>query len=207
MPHLSVATAIEKNKVASEVAFIAMLEITVIDPTNGSIVETLRIAKNSEDITFEGHTWAKGAFEFHITKTAGEVSDMTVTAKDYTRDIQARMQKYGGGTGFPVRVLCVNSANLSQGAEVEEFFEVVKASTKGFDVSFTLGAENPLTMRFPRRMQARDRCPWRYKGAECGYAGSLPTCDYTLQGDNGCAAHSNTLRFGGFPGISPLNSK
>jgi len=28
-----------------------------------------------------------------------------------------------------------------------------------------------------------------------------PTCDYTLDGPNGCRAHHNTLRFGGFPAL------
>jgi phage-related protein len=30
---------------------------------------------------------------------------------------------------------------------------------------------------------------------------SLPTCDFTLFGPNGCAAHNNTLNFGGYPSI------
>lgn len=33
------------------------------------------------------------------------------------------------------------------------------------------------------------KCVHSYKDAECGYTGSLPTCDYTLDGANGCRTH------------------
>jgi hypothetical protein len=32
-------------------------------------------------------------------------------------------------------------------------------------------------------------------------AGGMPTCDYTLDGANGCREHKNTLHYGGFPAI------
>ena len=40
-----------------------------------------------------------------------------------------------------------------------------------------------------------------YKGAQCGYAGSLTNCDGTYNGPNGCLVHDNGTRFGAFPGI------
>jgi phage-related protein len=33
------------------------------------------------------------------------------------------------------------------------------------------------------------------------------TCDLTLQGDNGCASHNNSVNFGGFPGLNNSNNK
>jgi hypothetical protein len=32
--------------------------------------------------------------------------------------------------------------------------------------------------------------------------GIMPSCDLSLQGPNGCAAHNNTQNFGGFPGLN-----
>ena len=78
---------------------------------------------------------------------------------------------------------------------------VTGASAKNYDATFTLGAENPVTFRFPRRRQRRDVCQWRYKSAYCGYTGALPTCDFTMNGSNGCIAHANGPRFGAYPGI------
>ena len=201
--HLSVATVIEKDRIHSDVAFVVGLEIDVIDPEGGSLVETVRLVCNNENITYQGEVYIASNFDFEITQEAGSKAQMSVTANDFSRAIQARMQQYRGGIGFKVRLLVINSGNLSQLPEMKEEFTVIGASAKDYIISFKLGAENPLARRFPFRMQFKDRCQWTYKGTHCGYAGPLTTCDFTLQGDNGCAVHGNTERFGGFPGIKP----
>lgn len=199
--HVSVATAIEKNRIASDVAFVTCIEIEVRDPVTGNYVETVRMVNNNESITYQGHVYTAANFEFEIKAEAGSIPDITVTARDYTQELQVRMQAYGGGVGFQVRMMEVNTGNLNVAPEVEEVMTVVGASAQDYNVTFTLGAENPLTMRFPRRRQFRDRCPWAYKGAECKYSGPLASCDFTLKGANGCVAHANSLNFGAFAGI------
>lgn len=204
--HLSVATVIEKQKIASSVAFVPLLEIDVVDPKTRAFIETLRFARNSEDLNWQGNNYIAGSFDFTTSQEAGAQPSLQVSIVDYTKAVQSRMQAYGGGINFTVRVIIVNTGNMAQPPEVLETFTVVGASAKDFNANFTLGAENPLTMRFPRRRQFRDRCLWRYKGVECGYGGALPTCDFTLLGPNGCSAHSNIPRFGGFIGIG-VNSQ
>jgi phage-related protein len=199
--HVSVATAIEINRIASDVAIVTCMEIDIIDPDTLGLVETLRLVANNESLTYQGQVYTAANFEFSIKQEAGSAPDITVTAQDYSQEIQVRMQAYGGGVGFTVRLMEVNTGNLSQAPEIQETMKVIGASAKDYAVTFTLGAENPLTMRFPRRRQRRDRCPWVFRSAECGYTGGLTTCDFTLQGANGCAAHNNTTEFGGFPGI------
>jgi lambda family phage minor tail protein L len=201
--HLSLASVIDKNRIASEIAWIALMEVEIVNPDTGLYVETLRVANNPEDVTFAGQTFTKGAFEFDMNHEAGSVPQMEVVAKDYTRTIQARMEAYRGGTGFRVRLMVINSGapSLDPRPDIEEEFIVTKAAANNYVVTFTLGADNPLTRRYPFRYQFKDRCPWRYKGVECGYDGDLKTCDFSLQGDNGCAAHGNARNFGGFPGI------
>ncbi|MFP3422090.1 hypothetical protein R0K19_22225, partial [Bacillus sp. SIMBA_161] len=76
------------------------------------------------------------------------------------------------------------------------------ANSQDYTLSFVLGMENPLSLRLPRRMQRRDRCQWQYKGPECKYTGGLKSCDYSLQGPNGCSAHNNEENYAGFPGIN-----
>lgn len=199
--HLSVATIIEANRINSSTAFLIALEIDVIDPVTGSLMDVMRLVKNDEDIAFNGHSFIAANFDIELKAAAGEVPSITLTARDYSQAIQTKMQQFGGGVGFEVRVFVINSGNLDQPPEIMERFKVIKASAKGYIVTFSLGAENPLTLRFPRRLQFRDRCPWRYKSAQCGYTGLMPSCDYTLQGSNGCAAHGNERNFGGFPGL------
>lgn len=198
---LSVGTVIEKNRIASAVAFIFLAEIEVRD-AGGNLVETLRLVRNNEDITFQGNLYTAANFDLTLKEEVGTIPEIQVVAVDYTRAIQARMQEYGGGVGFDVVLILVNTGNLQQPPEIQERFRVTKSSAQGYVVTFSLGAENPLTMRFPRRRQTQDRCQWRYQGPECGYGGGLASCDLSLQGDNGCAAHGNTVRFGAFPGIN-----
>lgn len=199
--HLSVATIIEKNRLHSNVAFVIGLEIDVIDPLTQDLMEVMRLVRNDEDLPYQGHTYVAANFDIEVRAAAGETPAINLNAIDYSRAIQAKMQEFGGGVGFEVRVMVINTGNLEQPPEAVETFKVIKASVKDYVVTFTLGAENPLTLRFPRRLQFRDRCGWRYRSNECGYTGALPTCDYTLQGDNGCAIHGMTANFGGFPGL------
>lgn len=56
----------------------------------------------------------------------------------------------------------------------------------------------------PGRPCSATVCPWTYKSEECGYVGSLPTCDKGIKTANGCEVHfgaGNTLRAGSFPGV------
>lgn len=199
--HLSVATAIEKNRVSSDVAFVPLLEIDVKNPDTNEPVETLYFARNADDIVYRGTTYIRGGFDFDVQEEAGAQPAVTITVHDMTRALMTRMQEFGGGVGFTVRILVINSGNLTQDPEITEQFLVTGASAKDYDATFTLGAENPLLLRFPRRRQFRDQCQWRYKGPECGYAGGIASCDFTMNGGNGCVAHANAIRFGGFPGI------
>lgn len=199
---LSVASIIEKNRLSSDVAFLICLDIDVVDPATGTLVETAHYVRNTETITFNGHTYEPANFDIDLKEESGQLQTVKLTIKDYARIIQQKMQAYGGGVGFGVSLSVVNSAALDHPPEVIEFFEVVGADSSNYVCSFTLGAENVVTKTFPRRRQTRDYCQWRYKGDECGYSGSMTSCDLTLKGANGCEAHQNVIRFGAFPGIN-----
>lgn len=202
---LSVASIIEKNRLSSDTPFLILLDIGVVDPSTGSVAETLRYVRNTEGVTFNGFTYDPASFDIELKEESGSPTSINLTIKDYTRIVQQRMQLYQGGVGSQVTVTVANGAALSKPPEVQEYFEVVAASSNAYAVSFTLGTENVITKAFPRRRQTRDYCQWRYKSAECGYTGNLATCDLTRNGPNGCEAHSNVIRFGAFPGINATN--
>lgn len=199
---LSIATILEANKVSSDVAFIPLIDLEVVDPITGVVAMVLHIARNPEPIVFNGNTYEPGIFDISLKEEAGSAAQVSLTVNDYLQVIQQFMEQYGGGIGSNVTFYLVNTANLAQGAEVQEYFQIVGASSSEYQHSFTLGAENALMVTFPRRRQTRDFCQWRYKSPECGYTGGLATCDLTLKGANGCTAHNNSLNFGGFPGIN-----
>jgi hypothetical protein len=200
---LSVASVIEKNRLSSDVPFLPCLDITVIDPATFATVEVLHLVRNDEDIIYNGFVYKAILFDLELKQEAGTQGSVNLSIVDYTRALQGRMQAYGGGVGFRVSILVVNAGALDQPPEIIEDFEVIGASSADYSASFTLGVENALAKTFPRRKQTRDFCQWRYKDAvTCGYTGGLSSCDLSLQGANGCAAHGNTVRFGAFPGIN-----
>lgn len=202
MNSLSVKTVIEKNRIASDTAFLVTLDIQVIDPATNQPVEMIYLVRNNEDVDFNGNHYVATPFEIDIQRESGKVPTITLAITDFSRAIQARMQKYGGGVGSNVTVMVVNSDALDQPPEVVEYFEVIGAQASKYITSWTLGAESPLNMTFPRGRQLRDRCRYQYKSQECAYQGPLQTCDLSLKGPNGCQAHSNTINFGGLPGIN-----
>lgn len=200
---LSIASVIEKNRLSSDVPFLVCIDIQVIDPITSAFVEMLHLVRNSENITFNGFEYQALMFDINLKSEAGSQSPVSLTVTDYTKALQGRMQAYGGGVGFKVTVMVVNAGALNQPPEVIEDFEVVGASASDYVSTFDLGVESALSKTFPRRRQTRDFCQWRYKDPNtCGYTGALPKCDLSLQGTNGCAAHTNTIRFGAYPGIS-----
>lgn len=199
---LSVASVLEKNRLSSDVPFLILLDIDVVNPDTGAVAETLHLVRNTEQVTFNGFGYDPATFDIELKEESGTMQTIKLSIKDYTRLVQQRMQDYGGGVGFNVSVSVVNSAALTQPPEIVEFFQVIAAESNVYVCTFTLGAENVVTKTFPRRRQTRDYCQWRYKSQECGYTGTMPNCDLTLKGANGCEAHSNVIHFGAFPGIN-----
>lgn len=199
---LSVASVIEKNRLSSDTPWLIALDIGVIDPNTASLVETIHLVRNTEDITFNGNVYQAASFDIELKEESGTQQSVRLAIKDYSKAIQAKMQQYAGGVGFTVTVMVVNAGALDAPPEIVETFEVTGASSANYVCSFTLGAESSLTKTFPRRRQTRDFCQWRYKGDQCGYVGPLTSCDLTLNGSNGCKAHNNVIRFGAFPGIN-----
>jgi phage-related protein len=202
---LSVATAIEANRLASDVAFLALLDIEVINPDTLATVTMRRVVNNADPVTFQGELYEAGRFDVQVKQEGGKQAEVTLSITDHTQGIQAYMEAYGGGIGFNVTLYIVSAAELDKPAEMVVYCQIIGASSAGFTHSFQLGAENVLGMTFPRRRQTRDFCQKRFKvvgPGECNYAGGATSCDLTLKGANGCAAKSNTINFGAYPGLN-----
>lgn len=208
---ISLATALEKSKLASDIPFLVCLDVAVIDPTTRATVETLRIVKNTEDITWNGNVYTAAAFDLELKEESGSQPEITLTVTDYTKTIMQRLEAYGGGVGFGVVVSIVRgdtNTMASDAPEIQAFFEITGTSAQDYVISFQLGASNPLAKIFPRRVQTKNFCTWRYKDpTTCKYAGAMGSCDLTLNGPNGCKQHANAINYGGFPGINNANTR
>jgi hypothetical protein len=200
--YASVGAAIDKAKLASAVTYIALLEIDILDSASGAVVETVRLTHNNENYVWRSNTYIAMPFEFEVNTSKGELPEIKLTLTDMTLAIHGKLEEARGATDSPVRLIVTSSASPDN-AEVYESFTVVQANSDSgsYSIELILGAENPLTLRFPPRLMFRDRCFWKYRGPQCRYTGGLGSCDYSLTGPNGCRAHSNVANFGGFAGI------
>lgn len=198
--HFTIASAIDKNKIDSINAWLVLVDIDVKD-AGGTHVEYVRLVQNNENITYKGNLYTAAEFDIGVNQAMDEEPTMKFTAFDPTGVVRQKMEEYAGGVGFAVTVAIINTANMLADPEIEEVFQVVDASAPGFNVSWTLGVENPLKHTFPPRKQFRDRCMFKYKGLRCKYAGPLPSCDFSKDGANGCRVHNNIPNIGSFGGL------
>lgn len=206
MKNISIASAIEKNKLASNQVWLIALNISVRNPVTGIIDGYIRIVRNDEQVTIDGEVYEPMPFEISFESTIEGMPSVNVVMQDQTQIIQTYMQAYAGGAGFPVTVIAVTGANknaLSSEAELVEFFEVLSGSSDSgnYVCTWSLGVENPLAIMFPRRRQLTDQCSFQFKSQSCGYVGAAGSCDLTLGGVDGCRAKSWAVHYGGFPGL------
>ena len=199
---LSIQSVIEANRLSSDVPFLCLIDVEVVDPDTGVVVTVLNFVHNTEPILFQGTNYAAASFDISIKQESGKQAEASLGIKDLTQTIQGYMEAYGGGIGFNLTVYVVNGARLFEAPEVVEYFQITGATSGDYAHSFTLGAENILAVTFPRRRQTRDFCQNRYKSVECGYTGVLDSCDLSLKGPNGCQAHNNDSNFLAFPGLN-----
>lgn len=191
MISLSAISKAEKNKLSTDSCFLILLEIR--------LQSTIRICYNNENVVWKGQTYQ--AFPFEIGEvTEDQTADPAVSLKvsNVARGMQWYVEDSGGGVGTEVILRVVNSLNMSGNADLEEYFVVTACRIDEQWIDFTLGNGYSAKTRRPLDRYMKNNCPFKYKGIRCGYGGSMASCMHTLAD---CRSHSNSHRFGGFPGI------
>jgi lambda family phage minor tail protein L len=198
MLNLSVAGMLEKSLLSSDGVWLLLVEVAIPDSE-----EPLRLVRNNEDILWNGDTWA--AFNFKLGEITeennGKPQSVPLQISNITQTVQAYVEEYSGLTGTAVTLRVVHSQHLDNTApELEEIFTVQSTTCDSKWVTFYLGCDLSIQVRFPFRRVLKNFCAWRdqYKGIECGYAGALVECDGTLQS---CRDRGNSARYGGEPSI------
>lgn len=201
MLSLSTTAIEEKNKLATDSVWLVALEITI-----PGLSEPVRVVRNNENVTWRTETWVAFPFELQeVSESAvGEVPRVDVRISNVSRAIEAYLQDYdvytknNGFAPITVSIFVLNSKNLADSdPEVEHFFELKQPKTDARWATFTLGAANPFTRRFPQQRILKNFCRFVFKSSLCGYEGSAGTCDKSLVR---CRQLGNSDRFGGFPG-------
>lgn len=205
MKSLSIAHVVDKNRIASDRAWLVALRVHVIDPKSLQQVDTLYLVANDEPVTIDGELYDPAPFDIDASESQDALPVVRVSIRDQSQQVHNYLEAFEGGVGFKVDLIVVmaeSGTTTYSDPELIEYFDVVGASAADYNISWELGVENPLNINFPRRVQYRDQCSFRYKDESCGYSGPLPSCDLTLDGPNGCRAHGNQDRYGGFPGMT-----
>jgi lambda family phage minor tail protein L len=192
----------QKNDLGSTDSFLVLLEITIPDVT-----EPIRVVSNTEDITWNGHSWIAFPFEMEeiSEQSQGEIPRVELRIPNVDRTVEGYLQEYdayvkrNGPADITVGIYVVSTATLDDPTPVvyHEYILVQPTSTHDY-ITFTLGAPNPYRKRFPLNRILKNNCRYKFKQERCGYTGTATSCNKTLVR---CRELNNSTRYGGFPGV------
>lgn len=191
-----------KNQLTQTGVWAVLLQIDI--PGTGSVY----LSSDGVDTAWNGNTWLAFPFEFQEIQitSKGDVPQWQINVSNINGIIGVYAAQYdtyiktNGIDGNVITCECfiVNTNDLTNLTPAySESFQLSSIKADNKSVTFTLGGSNPFTSIFPKRRGLKNFCTFKFKSAECGYAGSQSTCDKTL---STCRSYGNDTRFGGFPG-------
>jgi len=147
------------------------------------------------------YTWT--AFPFEIDTVGdwrkNELPSIVARVSNVARSIQGYIDDADGGVESTVTIYVVHGGNLAELTPLLElYYRVTSTSCNHEWVTFTLSATNIFSRRFPKNTCLKNSCRYKFKDQWCGYSGVETQCDRSLVR---CRALSNSVRFGGFPGV------
>ena len=143
----------------------------------------------------------------------GDLPTLALTVSNVSREIGGTLESYNGLIGQRVKIMLVlmteNQETSPQdplNAILEWDFKITSMAATAEGATAQLGDISLYNVFMPSSRIAKRYCRFKYRDAACGYEGEFPTCDKSLDGPNGCQAHSfdsaaHPDRFGGFPGV------
>jgi phage-related protein len=197
MLSLSLASKLEKNKVSSTGVWLILLEVK-IPQSSGEIV--IRVAYNTEDVTWQNNTYVAFPFELgEITEDGKELPCLDLKLSNVTGIMSRYVEETNGAAGAMVILRVVHSEHLDDPVPaVEEMFNVQTVNVDANYATFRLGAETATTLRRPAGIYQKSHCSNKFKDIKCGYNGAELSCDKTLAR---CRELGNSARFGAEHGL------
>jgi len=198
MRQLPANITLQKNKLNCPDPWLILLDVHLTDGVNTT---TLYFARNTENVNYQGREYLAFSFDIDSMKqtSSGQIPSLVLSIANVTKFIQPYLEKYNGGMGSSIKITVINTKYLAENyTELEMEFDVIACYSTSQSVSFTLGAPNPLSQKHPIDKYIALYCRFKYKGPQCKYSGSLPSCRKTY---DDCQTHENESRFGGFIGL------
>lgn len=177
--------------------WLVLIELHIEDES-----EALRIVNNNEDITWSGNEYVAYPFTMSLPQQSnkGDLPSVMLSISNVTRALQPYVEEYNGCVGSMVRIIVVNAGLLEEDySELTTELTIMSCTSSASDITFQLGAANPLQKKFPPDQYIASHCRFKFKGALCGYTGIGDVCVKTL---DQCKVYGNSARFGGHPGLS-----
>jgi len=206
-----------KNALATGSRLVWLYEIEV--PTNPPT--TYRFCNQMEAVTFRSNADGEPIVysPFPITHDTmkegadGNLPTLALSVSNVSREIGGTLEAYNGLIGQRVKIMLVlmpeNQDMAPQDplkAILEWDFKITSMAATAEGASAQLGDISLYEVNVPASRMSKRYCRFQYRDSGCGYMGERPSCDKSLDGPDGCKAHSfdspaHPDRFGGFPGI------
>lgn len=201
MLQLTEAGLFEKNQLVQTGAWLLFLELKIKrSPTDTTYSDYIRLVRNTDSLAWKGEFWVAFPFDIDdIKESRTEFPEINLKVSNVTRYLQPYLEEYKGLVGSDVVIYVVHSEHLDiPQAELTENFTIISSSANSIYVTFKLGGNFHVNIRFPQDRYLKNFCRHVFKGVACGYSGTTTSCDKTL---TYCRAIGNEVRFGGFPAI------
>lgn len=185
---------LELHKLTSDGAILYLLEIPE---------HAIRLARNTDDVIWNGYTWTKFWFELEAIpeSSSGEVPELYVYTSNIGGFMEAEVIAHDNFEESTCTLYFVNSNCLTETVPVfSATFNIMKVSCNREKVSLKLSVDNPYLQAYPVWRLHGSLCQYQHfkTDARCGYSGAATTCDRTLAA---CLNLGNQLRFGGALGL------
>lgn len=163
----------------------------------------LRYVSNDNEIIFDGKTYIPYPISYSQVpeNSNNEIETMQVTVSNVNRAVQQLLES-NEMRSAKVKIIIVFKEKLTEPtAKIEDTFYIDSYELNEQTVILTLSTKfDVLGVQLPGRVFTRTYCRWQFKSNYCKYAGTETECSKKL---DRCIELSNTLNFGGFPGIPP----
>lgn len=170
--------------------------------------ETLYFERTSLGAAIPYYPFSIGLEESRADAEGG-IQKVRVTAQNVSREAIALAESYNGLIGQRLRYVIVRRDELPDAVpRVREDFEIVEANFTESTAEFVCG-RTALQLKKLLRRVSRTHCQHAYGRAGCGYdttrGGALQSCDFTLEGANGCYVHGDDEEAAGRPNLHDRN--
>ena len=172
----------------------------------------IRLARNTEDVVYDEHTFTKHNFDIGLQPSSGDGSvpqTLLRIAQDADYTLEDKINATQGAAGGTIKVIRAHEDFLDNAiVELEKDYDILTSESDTEWVIFVLGIPSPLSRRIPLQLYSSKICPYAvptlFKGVECQYSGADLTCTGTF---NDCYEKGNANHWGGEIGLDPNTSR